>query len=298
VAAGASLTLGLDEAQFYPGTVFIGNSLNQTASDGFDGLVCETANQAGCTITDVPLTGSSVVIQGQEDSDIVAADYATISLTSAPVIGIPPSDAGFNACPGKPDVSGGGAAVQLDGLATMVFSNGAVQCLSGEGFDLESSSLGTPTLTVSNSTIQNTETAIYAAAGSATLSGSTIQFNYRGVEQSSDSTHVASIDLSGHLDAGMNSVVCSSKQESVQAGVTAPGVCVLNLSSGTLNASNVEWDTPGPDVFLCPGLSNCTCTASSCTASPGADGMDAVNESVGTITTTGNGLSPISCTGG
>jgi len=295
VAAGASLILGLDEGQFYPGTVFVGNSLNQTASDGFDGIVCETANQTGCTITDVALTGSSVVIQGQEDSDIVATDYASISLTSAPVIGIPPTDAGFEECPGKPDVSAGGAAVRLDGLVSMTFNNGTVQCLSGEGFDLESSSQGTPTLTLKNTTIQNTETAVYAAAGTAAISGSTIQFNYNGVEQSSDSTHVAAIDLSGTADAGMNNVVCSSKQESVQVGVIAPGVCVLNLSSGPLNADNVGWDTSGPDTFLCMGLTNCTCTASSCTDSPGADGMDAVNESTGTIATSGNGLSTITC---
>ncbi len=295
VAAGASLVLGLDEGQFYPGPVLIGNSLNQSTTDGFDGIVCETANQTGCTITDATLTGSSVVIQGQEGSDIVATDFANISLTSAPVIGIPPAAPGFGECSGKPDVTAGGAAVRLAGLATMTFGNGTMQCLSGEGFDLESSSQGTPTLIVTNTTIQNTETAIYAAAGNATVSGSTIQFNYNGVEQGSDETHVASIDLSGNADAGMNSVVCSSKQESVLLGATAPGVCVLNLGSNPLNASNVDWDTAGPDLYLCMGLSNCSCPASNCTDAPGADGMDAVDESTGTITTTNNGLSTISC---
>jgi len=73
-------------------------------------------------------------------------------------------------------------------------------------------------------------------------------------------------------------------------------VAVLNTTTATLNADNVDWDTTGPDLFSCDvTLTNCSCESSSCTTTPGTDGMDAVYESTGIVTTTGNGSSGISC---
>jgi len=77
----------------------------------------------------------------------------------------------------------------------------------------------------------------------------------------------------------------------------ATGVSVLNTTSRPLNASNVSWDTSGPDVFECNAqVSSCTCEIPGCTDTPGSNGMDAVYESTGTITTAGNQLSTLECT--
>jgi hypothetical protein len=90
--------------------------------------------------------------------------------------------------------------------------------------------------------------------------------------------------------------VCSSNVESIYGAGGLPGVSVLNTTSAVLNASHVAWDTPGPDVFGCDStLSSCSCQTSGCAAPAGADGMDAVNESSGSITTTDNSLSTVSC---
>jgi len=319
VAAGASLVLGEDQPAAILGTVTIGNSDNKFFGDGWDGIDCETANSQGCTITDAPLSGqSSVIIQGQQDADISALDFASITLTSAPVIGLSPGDGGFDECPtstlstagsasGKPDVaSSRGAAVVLQGQATMTFENGTVQCISGAGFELMQSlnKDGNPTLTLATTTIQNTEQAVYVSAGTATISGSTIQFNYNGVKQTSDGTNVGTVDLSGAgTDAGVNTVVCSDGMESINAvngSTTIPGINVLNDTTATLNASDVAWDTSGPDLFSCDAatLATCTCEISSCTNGGGMQDMDAVYDSTGTITTTNGTVSPIATANG
>jgi len=302
IAAGGSLTLGQDESATTTGTVYIGNALNQAASDGWIGILCESDSQAmtGCTVNDATLAVSSVVFQGQEGYDIDVDDLASISLTSSPVIGIAPPGAGFGKCgTTKPDGSGmglgSGEAVLLNGLSIMTFDNGVVQCIGANGFELTSSPNGSPTLTLDKTIIQNTETAIDASAGTAAISRSTIQFNYNGVVQGG----MATIDLSGGKIGGTNNVVCSSMKESVDALALNPGVCVLNQSSSAINASNVDWDTSGPDLFSCGALtsSSCSCEIMTCTDSPGADGMDAVYQDLGTITTTNNALSAITCSG-
>src|SRR5581483_9810660 len=122
---------------------------------------------------------------------------------------------------------------------------------------LFASDAGAPTLKIDSSTIQNTETGISALAGTATVSNSTIQFNRNGVVQGSDS---ATVNLSGAGGlGGTNTVVCSSNIESIHGTAGAPGVDVLNLGSGSLDADNVAWDTAGPDLFECDGgLTDCT----------------------------------------
>jgi hypothetical protein len=300
------LTLGQDSSAAITGTVTIGNSAQAVATDGWTGIACTSNGGKGCTITDATLkASSSVVIVGQENEDIDAEDYASISLTSAPTIGVPPSAVGFENCPAKPDgvstftSAGSAEAVLLNGKATMTFSNGTVQCISGDGFLMQATANGTPTLTMSKTTIQNTEYAIDATAGSASISGSTIQYNYNGVMQGTDGTNKSTIDLSGGTAGGVNTVVCANSIESVNGagGGLTPAVCVLDTTADNLNASNVDWDTAGPDEFSCnAALTSCTCELmAGCSNAGGVDGMDAVYTGAGTVTTTNNGNSKASC---
>ncbi len=310
VAGGASLVVAQDKSAAVTGTVTIGNDSDQELTNGWSGIVCQTAKNKGCTISDAPLTAgvSSLVIEGQENVDIDAEDYAVIKLTSSPVIGLSPTDAGFQTCVDKPDVSdsfnevtgNSGAAVLLNGFANVTFDNGTVQCIGGDAFDLVATKNGVPTLTLTNTTIQNTEYGVNAAAGTATVSNSTIWYNYNGVQQGTDGTNVSTLDLSSGGDGGTTTVVCSNSYEAYDANEEGPGVSVLNSTTQSLNARNVDWDTAGPDQFMCDStLEDCTCEISSCTldvSDGGLDGMDAVYTSSGTIDTTGNGQSSADCT--
>jgi hypothetical protein len=301
VAAGGGLVLGGDKAGAVTGTVTIGNQDEDYEQLGYEGIVCGTGKNLGCTITDVPLVGmSSVVIEGQEGIDIDAEDYAVINLTSSPVIGVPPMKPGFHECPAKTDAQDDGEAVLMNNTASVTLHNGTVQCIAGDAFLLETtaSGNGTPTLNLDATTIQNTNLALYASAGTATLTNSTIQYNVSGVEQALSGKNTATIDLSGAgADGGTNTIICSNSTECAGFEPCQTGVSVLNATTQNLNASNVTWDTSGPDLFKCNGaLASCTCEIASCTDSPGANGMDAVYISSGTITTTGNQLSAADCT--
>ena len=297
LTGGATMAVGTDESSGITGTVNVGSP---GLTDGWTGIACLTTNGQGCQIVDVQLAASTITIQGQENVDIDAEDYANITLTSTPTIGVAPTG-GFLTCPSKSDaLSSGGEAVLLHGQAIVSFSNGTVQCISGNGFELLRSGGNIPTLTLANSTIQNTELGIYALAGTASVSSSTIQFNYNGVEQDTDGTLSGTVDLSGGTSGGVNTVVCSSDTESIHAGGSSldPGVCVLNTTSANLNASNVDWDTAGPDLFSCDSTqTTCTCEIANCTNAGGVDGMDAVYDSTGTVTTTGSAQSAIKCGG-
>ncbi len=294
VEAGATLVLGGDKAAAVTGTVTIGNIYDSYQSIGYRGIVCDTAKNLGCTISDVPVKGApSVVIEGQESVDIDAEDYAVVTLTAAAVIGLPPTAAGFQKCTNKTD----NQAVLLNGKASVTIDNGTVQCISGHAFQLQATANGVPSLILNGTTVQNTGLAVYASAGTASLSNSILQYNGTGVEQATDGKNIGTIDLSGGAsDGGTNIVVCSSNVE----GGGSVVISVLNNSSQNLDASNVSWDTAGPDVFKCTTLLNgCVCqTTPSCTDSAGANGMDAVFVSTGTVTTTGNQLSSVSCTPG
>jgi hypothetical protein len=313
VNAGGALALAEDQSGVVTGTVTIGNSKASAATDGYNGLVCLSANGLGCTISDVTPEGvaTSVVIEGQEGVDIDAEDNAIVALSSSPVIGLAPSAAGFKTCPAKPDSSSAQSeAILLNGSAQMTFSNGTVQCISGGGFVLQAADnlKSVPTLSLVGSTIQNTEVALLATAGSATIKNSTIQYNYNGVQQGTDEMNIATIDLSGG-GVGTNTVVCSNSAESVHGmggPAGTPGVSVLNTTSNGLDADNVEWDTDNaaspppsdPDLFNCnAALTTCTCEDAdmSCTSAGGVDGMDAVYVSTGAITQAGAGLSNADC---
>jgi len=240
---------------------------------------------------------SSLVIQNQENMDIDAEDNASITLASAPTIGVAPTAVGFLECPSKADVSANnGEAILLNGTAVMTFSNGAVQCIAGDGFLLQSSLNGSPTLTLASTTIQNTEYALLANAGTASVSASTIRFNYNGVQQGDGAT----VDLSGGTAGGNNDLACSNSGESVLwdgFSDLTPAVVVLNAStSAILNASNCNWDTVTPDQFNCDTtLTSCSCVSAVCTDGAGIDGMDTVYDQSETVTTTTNGNSPDSC---
>jgi hypothetical protein len=283
----ASLTLGQDHSDSVTGTVTIGVSPPPGLSAaGFVGLTCFSDDAGnGCTIDDAELgSGSSVIIQDQQYADIVAEDGASISLTSAPIVGVTPISPGFQGCPSKIDSSDSTCAVSLVGSATVLFKNGSVQCIHGEGFLLKPSNVGSPKLTIDNSVIQNTDIGIDVFAGSLTVANSTIRFNAGGVELFGD----AGVDLSGGPLGGVNTIACNF-------GDVVSG-SVLNHGLKPINASNVAWDTPGPSVFACSDDAGCVCVTSDCTVWDAGLVFDAI--SFGTspeIITTGHTLSPLEC---
>jgi len=73
---------------------------------------------------------------------------------------------------------------------------------------------------------------------------------------------------------------------------------VANFSSNPINASNVAWDTPGPNLFTCSDAAGvCSCAVADCVALGDAGVVtDVVSYPpyAGTITT-GNTLSPLKC---
>jgi len=298
VNGGGKLIVGQDESQLVGGPVLVGNSGNQQANDGYDGIVCGVVGDAGCHISDSPLASNALTIIGEEDIDLDAEDFAIVSLSSSPVVGVAPSKTGFQTCPTKTDASSSHrSAVLLHGTANLSFDNGNVQCIAGPGFTLTASANGVPTLNLNKSTVQNTELGIHVQAGTATVSKSTIQFNYNGVKQDSDGTHDGTIDLSGGGAGGHNSVICANSGESVfglQSG--PPAISVLNVTGDELNASGVLWDTSGPDRFTCnPAITSCSCQSASCSVTPGSDGMDAVDTSTGSVNTADAGTSAVQC---
>jgi hypothetical protein len=295
VGGGATLWLGQDRSGSIIGTVAIGNALGRTTTDGTVGIRCayDPIHDAGCTIRDATMAAgqSSVVIQGQELGDIMAEDLADIFLTSSPVIGIRPTATGFGNCPSKKDYG-----VWLVGPSTVTLRNATLQCITHVGLGLRASQLlsGVPSLIIDGALIQNTDLGIYASAGTARVSSSTIRYNVVGVEQATDGVNNGTLDLSG----GGNSVICSSgSEDSLGSGGT--GIDVLNISTANLNASNVAWDTAnadaGPDYFKCdPSLTVCSCLLGSCTTGAGHDDMDAVTIDAG-ITRSGAKQSPGGC---
>jgi hypothetical protein len=290
VYAGAGLVLGQDQSSINTGTVYIGAT--NTALQGNIGIYCDTDGASlGCSIADAVLAGqSSVVIRGQSLWDIFAQDFSTISLASSPVIGAQPSTAGLRFCPIQ-----GSVGVLLWGQATMTLSQGLIQC-ADYGVDLMASLYGdgNPVFTVDDTTISSNGTGIYASAGKAYVANTTIKWNQIGVWQDTDGLNNAAIDLSGDGSGG-NTVICSS---GALAANGTPGVDVYNTSTQMLNASNVTWDTPGPDYFSCDlSFTTCLCNNATCSVAPGGEGMDAVEDStnLGGIATTGNGFTDAGC---
>jgi len=298
VEAGGTLVLGTDRSGRITGTVFVDAAAT--------GIACEggKAGDIGCSLSDAPSSGLPSLIIGQYSGPvavgIAAGDNTTLSLTSQPRIGEQESwtlDAGpqFLSCGRLGSDLTVTQGVVLQGNASMTFENGAVQCVGEQGFLLQASSQGAPSLSLSNATIQNAGLGIQASAGTVTVSNSTLQYNGGAVEQDSDGTNVAAIDLSGGAAGGTNTIACSNR---IQAP-GATGVSVLNTTSKALNASNVAWDTVGPDLFACNAqLASCICESAVCESPPGGDAMDAVTESMGAVTTTGNRLTKLDCTAG
>jgi hypothetical protein len=179
------------------------------------------------------------------------------------------------------------AAVLIHGKANVTMNGGAVQCIGGTAIALEGSANGVPSLSLDGMTIEDATVGLHAWAGKAAIASCNIEYNTIGVEQDTDGTNIASIDLSGG-GGGTTTVACNTSGDGGMIGVS-----VLNLTTQVLDADDVDWDTTGPDVFSCDAsLMTCTCAIPSCTDSAGADGMDAVMESTGVIETTGNGSAP------
>ena len=265
VLNSATVMLGQDRSGDQVGPVNVGQAgggIKKGAyfNDGWIGINCQ-----GCTLVDSSaLAGATgLFIEGQIFADLLAGDGSTITLKSAPVIGAAPNATSFNTCFSKLDAiaGGGGGAVLLTGLVNMTFENGHVQCIAADAFQLFASSLGAPTLSIDSSTIQNTEAAIVAGAGSATVSSSTFQFNYNGVEQLTDGTNFGTIDLSGKGLGGTNTIVCSSDIESHPRNREAPRAPdVLNETSMPIVATNVAWDTAGArSLHLRQRAHDCAC---------------------------------------
>src|SRR5581483_2046153 len=203
---------------------------------------------------------------------------------------------GFGNCNKKPDVSATfQEAILLNGSVTATLNNATVQCIAGDGIRLESTANGSPILTMSSGTIQNTENGLHVSAGTATLTNTTIWYNYFGVQQDQQGT----VDLSGGTTGG-NTVVCSNSFESVFGigGLShLVGVSVLDSNGNALDADNVAWDTSPPDLFSCDAaLTTCNCDNATCTNPGAAEGMDAVETSTGAISQNNPGLSTANCT--
>jgi len=287
VTGGATLTLGQDiSVGRVSGTVTIGD----VSGSGWDGIVCTTDGTRGCSVNDVSLLGlSSVIILGQQDVDINAADLAQVALSSVPVIGVTPNDGGgFEACPSKPDLALSGGAIVVTGSGNVTLTDALVQCIDGTAIDLKS---GTPSLNLTNVIVQHSTVGLHVEAGTAELSKSTLFLNVVGAWQ--DGTGI--LDLTNGADCleGMNAdnvVACNSGAEIGQSG---GGISVLNTTATNLFACVVSWDTPGPDVFWCNGDdSSCSCQIASCTSGGGSSSdMDAVfHQDGGLIQTEGNQL--------
>jgi hypothetical protein len=291
VNAGGGLVLGQDQSGGITGTVNIGRWSTNLADDGYAGIWCNSDGVSlGCTINDVPLVGqSSVVIQGQI-YDILALDFSSVSLTSAPVFGPAPVATGWYQCPLDPKNDFNG--VTVAGSATLNLSNATIQCQGYEGVHIDFSVFGLvnngPTVSVDHTLIQNVGEGFYLSTGTATVSNTMMRFNHFGVEE-----YGGNIDLSG-AGVGGNTIVCSSRAEWGPSGAGLyPGVDVY-LSGGTanLNAEDVTWDTTGPDYFSeywdGKGGDFFTCRNSSCTVDGGSDDMNAVSSQwpdAGIITT-------------
>jgi hypothetical protein len=255
------------------GTVFVGNARTK----GSYGIL------SSGTVVDVPLGPgvSSVVAQGQAADLLV--ENGSMTLASNPILGIPPVGIGFGKCAIKQDLVG---ALLIGG--TLSLANATIQCQSTGGIGV----LGPATVTLDSSLIRNCDIGLAVGSGAVSVTNSLIVYSVIGAEQLMG----GSIDLSG----GGNTVVCSSTVEDSSQSWSTVGIDVFNAGPNSLNASNVAWDTTGPDSFACSSdLSVCACSLSSCTTGPGSNDMDAVTiDGGGSITTTGNTQSPLAVDAG
>jgi hypothetical protein len=311
VDGNAALWLGRDHSGATVGTVKVGGCPGGTFSVGISCLY-NLFIDAGCTIRDatMPAGQSSVVIQGQRSGDIGVDALSDVSLTSNPVFGLPPSSVGFGNCPsiGVPGLKVDDG-IRVAGPAKVEIRNGTFQCIAECGLALTTSIYlaGGPAVTIDNTVIQNSDSAILAAAGSVAVTNSTIRYNHIGLWQATSYTCVGlwgvtpcvttgTIDLGG----GGNSVICSSRLES-DDDESDFGMNVYNSSLADLNAANVAWDTVstdgGIDHFKCEldqPWTACTCSIGACATSVPQDGAAAVFFDAG-ITTVGAIQAPNGC---
>ncbi len=281
-----TLVLGQDRSGTVMGGVRIGMSASSdpdVSTRGYVGLQCKGVSGASGVVEDVALGGqSAVTIEGQV-VDVIAGDYCNLSLSANPKFGFQSATAA--GCPVTADLFGVGVA----GRANVALANATISCFLSDAVDATPSGPNSapPLVTIDSSIIQSSAVGIYAYDGTVLVTNSTIVNNGYGVWQHTNGITNGSIDLSG----GGNAVICNEAGQLVGSGI---GVDVYNTSTAVLNASNVAWDTAGPDYFDCDStLTDCTCNLSSCTADPGANGMDAVEDStiLGGILTSGNSLS-------
>ncbi len=124
----------------------------------------------------------------------------------------------------------------------MTFENGTVGCILNQGFYLEGSSSGVPSLILNNTRINSTGLGVYKLRLEPPPSlVSTIAYNGGGVEQDTDGTEQRGHrpERSGGVDGGATSSSCNNR---VWAGRGDGGVGAEQNSCRS-NASNVSWDT-------------------------------------------------------
>ncbi len=110
--------------------------------------------------------GSSVSISEQANHDIDAEDFAAIKLTSRPQIGIKPKAPGRAKCVNQQDGSASSdGAVLVHGKASVTLDNGAIECIGGTAIVLESSANGTPSLSMSGTTIEDAQVGLARPMG-------------------------------------------------------------------------------------------------------------------------------------
>ena len=175
-ANGSTLVLGQDCSGAVVGPVQIGNDLANPQPIGGTGIDCNA-----CVLSDVPTSGgSTLVIFGQTYADLLSSGASAIPSTSAPILGIAPTSLGFNTCPSKPDQNG----MLLYGTMTLTLDQATIQCMSSAGINVDDDgSGGMPSVTINQTTIQNTHYALLDTAGSVAVSKSVIRYNTLGVAQ-------------------------------------------------------------------------------------------------------------------
>jgi len=151
----------------------------------------------------------------------------------------------------------------------------------------ETTTSGTPTLTMDDSIIQYTgQTALKVNIGTIGPVTNSIVYHSRfGVVAQLDAT----VDLSG----GNNIVACNQTAEPGGYGGTVPGINLWNSSYGkaTINATGVLLPDSPPSEWECSdgngSANNCTCLQGSCSGTnvPATDQADAVYSSLNTAAT-------------
>jgi hypothetical protein len=253
------------------------------------------------TVTDAPGGATPSMVSTIKHISIDAEDSCTVTLNNDPTFG-EPTTGGYNGCTMK---SLDDTAILANGNAANVTLSGAtISCMNIDGIDVTNTNAGAnaPVVTVqaddggNPSVIENCQRdGIYVTAGSVYVIGSTIEYNYVGIDMETDTTAAGGTattnpdgvwinDGTGNAQTANSSVICNSSQE---IGGGGGGIDVWNNSTAKVNADYVNWDQwydpdggatgNTTDIFYCDDSFTCTCEVlnSACVNTTGDD-MDLV----------------------